>query len=168
MKQVATRAVGTLHNHHWKNIKSHRLFTWYVCQKDRLGRTELRTKVTKRTELSHMYISLVTFNIELFWNKHSFREQMRKTENTDVRFEVFTAVTMKNAVLWDVAPCRYCVNRRFGGTLVYTMSIWRHIPEDDILQKILMLFVAARSRKNSWSIYEIFIDIHAAFGRGNF
>jgi hypothetical protein len=33
-----------------------------------------------------------------------------------VKFEVFTAVTMKNAVFWDVAPCRYCVNRRFGGT----------------------------------------------------
>jgi hypothetical protein len=33
-----------------------------------------------------------------------------------VRFEVFTAVTVKNAVFWDVAPCRYCVNRRFGGT----------------------------------------------------
>jgi hypothetical protein len=26
-----------------------------------------------------------------------------------VRFEVFTAVTMKNAVFWDVAPCRSCV-----------------------------------------------------------
>jgi hypothetical protein len=22
---------------------------------------------------------------------------------------------MKNAVFWDVAPCRSCVNRRFGG-----------------------------------------------------
>jgi hypothetical protein len=33
-----------------------------------------------------------------------------------VRFEALTAVTMKNAVFWDVAPCRYCVNRRFGGT----------------------------------------------------
>jgi hypothetical protein len=31
-------------------------------------------------------------------------------------FEVFIAVTMKNAVFWDVAPCRSCVNRRFGGT----------------------------------------------------
>jgi hypothetical protein len=30
--------------------------------------------------------------------------------------EVFTAVTMKNAVFWNVAPCRSCVNRRFGGT----------------------------------------------------
>jgi hypothetical protein len=28
--------------------------------------------------------------------------------------EVFTAVTMKNAVLWDVTPWRSCVNRRFG------------------------------------------------------
>jgi hypothetical protein len=33
-----------------------------------------------------------------------------------VRFEVFTAVTVKNAVIWDVAPCKSCVNRRFGGT----------------------------------------------------
>jgi hypothetical protein len=23
---------------------------------------------------------------------------------------------MKNAVFWDVEPCRHCVNRRFGGT----------------------------------------------------
>jgi hypothetical protein len=27
-----------------------------------------------------------------------------------VRFEVFTAMTMKKVVFWDVAPCRYCVN----------------------------------------------------------
>jgi hypothetical protein len=33
-----------------------------------------------------------------------------------VGFEVFTAVTMNNAVFWDVTPCRSYVNRRFGGT----------------------------------------------------
>jgi hypothetical protein len=33
-----------------------------------------------------------------------------------VGFEVFTAVTMKNAVLWYVAPCGSCKSRRFGGT----------------------------------------------------
>jgi cytidine deaminase len=33
-----------------------------------------------------------------------------------VKFEVFTAVTMKNGVLWDVTPCGSCKNRRFGGT----------------------------------------------------
>jgi hypothetical protein len=33
-----------------------------------------------------------------------------------VRFEVFTAVTMKNGVFWDVTPCGSCKNRRFGGT----------------------------------------------------
>jgi hypothetical protein len=32
------------------------------------------------------------------------------------RFEVFTAVTMKNGVFWDVTPCGSCKNRRFGGT----------------------------------------------------
>jgi hypothetical protein len=33
-----------------------------------------------------------------------------------VRFEVFTAVTKKNGVFWDVTPCGSCKNRRFGGT----------------------------------------------------
>jgi hypothetical protein len=33
-----------------------------------------------------------------------------------VRFEVFTAVTMKNGVSWDVMPCGSCKKRRFGGT----------------------------------------------------
>jgi hypothetical protein len=32
------------------------------------------------------------------------------------RFEVLTAVTMKNDVFWDVTPCSSCKNRRFGGT----------------------------------------------------
>jgi hypothetical protein len=34
----------------------------------------------------------------------------------NVRFEVFTVVTMKNGVSWDVTPCDFCKNRRFGGT----------------------------------------------------
>jgi hypothetical protein len=33
-----------------------------------------------------------------------------------LRFEVFTAVNMKNGVFWDVTPCGSCKNRRFGGT----------------------------------------------------
>jgi hypothetical protein len=31
-------------------------------------------------------------------------------------FEVFVAVTVKNAVFWDVMPCPSFNNRRFGGT----------------------------------------------------
>jgi hypothetical protein len=38
-----------------------------------------------------------------------------KTKYILVRFEVFTAVTMKNGVFWDVMPCGFCKNRRFGG-----------------------------------------------------
>jgi hypothetical protein len=40
-----------------------------------------------------------------------------------VRFEVFTAVTMKNGVFWDVTPCDSCKNRRFEGT--FLSSWWR-------------------------------------------
>jgi hypothetical protein len=38
-----------------------------------------------------------------------------KSQNEDLRFEVFTAVSMKNDVFWDVTPCGSCKNRRFGG-----------------------------------------------------
>jgi hypothetical protein len=31
-----------------------------------------------------------------------------------IRFEVFTAVTMKNGIFWDVMPCGSCKNRCFG------------------------------------------------------
>jgi hypothetical protein len=41
-----------------------------------------------------------------------------------LRLEVFTAVTMKNAVFWDVMPCGSCKNRRFGGT-------WRLLHQGD-------------------------------------
>jgi hypothetical protein len=34
-----------------------------------------------------------------------------------VRFEVFTAVTMKNGVFWVVTPYGSCKNRRFGGNV---------------------------------------------------
>jgi hypothetical protein len=41
-----------------------------------------------------------------------------------VRFEVFTAVTMKNGIFWDVTPCGACKNRRFGGN-------WRLLHQGD-------------------------------------
>jgi hypothetical protein len=40
-----------------------------------------------------------------------------------VKYEVFTAVTMKNAVFSDAAPCKYCVNRRFGGMYNFHFQI---------------------------------------------
>jgi hypothetical protein len=39
-----------------------------------------------------------------------------ETGNISVRFEVFMAVTMKNAIFWDVTPHGSCKSRRFGGT----------------------------------------------------
>jgi heterodisulfide reductase subunit B len=52
-----------------------------------------------------------------------------------IRFEVFTAVTMKNGVFWVVTTCGSCKNRRFGGT-------WRllHPDEDTILQVAKILY----------------------------
>jgi hypothetical protein len=38
-------------------------------------------------------------------------------------------VTVKNAVFWDVAPCRSCVNRRFGETYRLQLQGRRKIRE---------------------------------------
>jgi hypothetical protein len=35
--------------------------------------------------------------------------------HSDVRFEVFTVVTMKNAIFWDVTSCGSCKNQCFRG-----------------------------------------------------
>jgi hypothetical protein len=63
------------------------------------------------------------YHLEISPLMHPWSFQKRESwifnnENTlfDVRFEVFTAVTMKDVVFWDVVPCRSCVNRRFVGT----------------------------------------------------
>jgi hypothetical protein len=40
----------------------------------------------------------------------------RPNQDKFVRFEVFTAVTMKNGVFWDVTTCGSCKKWRFGGT----------------------------------------------------
>jgi hypothetical protein len=37
--------------------------------------------------------------------------QGQRASSHIVRFEVFTAVTMKNGVFWDVMPCGSCKNR---------------------------------------------------------
>jgi hypothetical protein len=40
-----------------------------------------------------------------------------------VRFEVLAAMTMKNALFWDVTQCESCNNRRLGKTyLLYNQA----------------------------------------------
>jgi hypothetical protein len=74
-------------------------------------------------------------------------------KNKLVRFEVFTTVTMKNVIFWDVVLCRFRVKRSFEGGMFLTRGFFtlkmeailfsetslnarstqHHIPEDDIL-----------------------------------
>jgi hypothetical protein len=66
---------------------------------------------------SHETICVRKFNDRCL--RENWGKQIRENIMTNyifVKCEVFTAVTMKNAVFWDVALCRSCVNRRFEGT----------------------------------------------------
>jgi hypothetical protein len=54
-------------------------------------------------------VRIYHFTVSILWYD-------QKTEVTYVRFEVFTAVTMKNGIFWNVKPCGSCKNRPFGRT----------------------------------------------------
>jgi hypothetical protein len=79
----------------------------------------LRLLTPPSTRLSFTYRRAVTFQrISKFISeivKNFQRNADWKTDPYHVRFEVFTAVTVKNVVFWDVALCGSCKNRRFGG-----------------------------------------------------
>jgi hypothetical protein len=47
--------------------------------------------------------------------KHNASPLQSPVGSCYVNFEVFTAVTAKNAVFWDVTRCDSCKKRRFGG-----------------------------------------------------
>jgi hypothetical protein len=83
---------------------------------------------SRNTNLTFRKITLLSFSrVQLHREEHiNIQERLKwiyskflhwnwKTWFYLARFEVFTAVTMKNAVFWDMAPCRSCMNRRFGG-----------------------------------------------------
>jgi RNA recognition motif-containing protein len=93
------------------------------------------------------------FEIRFIMKPRRINVKLRQNSNRThfVRFEVFTAVTMKNGVFWDVTPCYSSNNRHFGATWrllhqgdknlwisnntsLLTRATRRNIPEDTILQ----------------------------------
>jgi hypothetical protein len=73
----------------------------------------------------------------------------------DVRFEVFTAVTMKNGVFWDVTPCGSCKNRRFGGTQrflhqVFLPSVRRLLVTASVVPSSLILVTLMKEALSSF------------------
>jgi hypothetical protein len=63
---------------------------------------------------ANVSIMILAVVFACLWN---FATNFKKENIAEgVRFEVFTPVTMKNCVFWDVTPCGSCKNRRFGGT----------------------------------------------------
>jgi hypothetical protein len=74
-----------------------------------------------------------------------------------LRFEVFTAVTMKNAVFWDVAPCRSFVNRRFGGTWLQPPAHAGSSLTDFSTLKMEAIY-SSETSVHTWSIQ----DLHGA------
>jgi hypothetical protein len=62
-----------------------------------------------------MMIVMVTI-LKVINNPLSLTPSNSPFTNHPVRSEVFTVVTIKNAVFSDVARCRSCVNRDVGGS----------------------------------------------------
>jgi hypothetical protein len=75
--------------------------------------TESSFRKSQRKFQDYGIISVIHVSRPTRWVVHI---GVKCTNYPSERFEVFTAVTMKNGVFWVVTPCGSCKNRRFGGT----------------------------------------------------
>jgi hypothetical protein len=96
-----------LHSHRRENLKSYTytatvIYFHSVLETTGMNQANLQTSITFCTGHHH----------KLMLRCRNPTVKML----TGIRFWVFTAVTMKNAVTWDTMPCGSCKNRRFGGT----------------------------------------------------
>jgi hypothetical protein len=80
---------------------------------------------------------------ETFWISTT-ADAVTPFEGKYVRFKVVTAVTMKNAVFWDVMPCGSFKNQSFGGT-------WHLYHQGDFgfIHSVRRLLVTANGVPNS-------------------
>jgi hypothetical protein len=100
-----------------------------------------------RPRCPYDYSSSVVYN-----NKGNNNNNNNNNNNVVVRFEVFTAVTLKNGVFWVVTPCGSCQLLVMANvssspilltlmmealssseTSVLTRATWRNLSEDAIL-----------------------------------
>jgi hypothetical protein len=72
-------------------------FTTQDGKFDGIRKLEMYVKIAEFVKGKHIYVNKIVI-IKIIY----------------VTFEIFTAVTIKNAVLWVVAPCRFWGTRLFG------------------------------------------------------
>jgi hypothetical protein len=94
-------------------------FAYWYTMKLRTRHSSLRlfknVRASNDCQLQRNHNHWVPYNSNFQQGKETERVTPRQSKYY-VRFEVFTAVTMKKGVFWDVTSCGSCKNRRFGGT----------------------------------------------------
>jgi hypothetical protein len=98
----------------------------YRCIRVQVPPLHTSPTIRRWSQLTHLHVNaFLTKFIAHYYTaagKHftfaqlHFRVNLLSNFCYSVRLVVFTAVTMKNCVFWDVTPCGACKNRRFGGT----------------------------------------------------
>jgi hypothetical protein len=68
---------------------------------------------------------------------HQERNRLVTDRSLFVRFEVFTAVTMKKGVFWDVMPCGSCKNQVFLHSVCWLLVTASVIPSSPILVTLM-------------------------------
>jgi hypothetical protein len=86
-------------------MAGNRIRDFYICKL-----AAMTTRPQKR-----VHHSIVTFSSSERY-AGNLRCILDTSKENSVRLEVFTAVTVKNGVLWDVTSCGSRKNRRLGGT----------------------------------------------------
>jgi hypothetical protein len=99
-----------------------------VCTEVSRWADSLVTEVYQGLKYPDFHKSIPNWEYPEGHNPRRPRNTIRKLKRTikcSARFKVFTAVTTKNGVFWDVRPCGSCKSRRFGGTYAFFIRVTR-------------------------------------------
>jgi hypothetical protein len=87
-----------------------------ITRPHKMSIASVPAKMDKKNIWLHIEIIPLTSSMLIYIFNNEFQHKKPQTFSNCERFEVFTAVTMKNAAFWDVTPCGFCKKQRFGGT----------------------------------------------------
>jgi hypothetical protein len=97
-------------------VKTSNLTLWYLFSESSPANTGLLYNTHSWLPMHIQIVLLKKGGVNIRKIPPADMDSSDKVSIRHIRFEVFTAVTRKNAIFWDVTPCGSCKNRCFGGT----------------------------------------------------
>jgi hypothetical protein len=122
---------------------------------------KLADNFTSCTALSWLHKLRLSWSLYILYCRKYSSVALTSNKTFRVRFEVFTAVTMKNAVFWDVALCRSFTQDVHSATSRLTAAFFKTVRILNVFLLTGHLFFVLKSPFNTipteWNLHREFI-----------